>query len=94
MSRTIPISIPEDHAPTAEPQNVFYGVSFSIDQIVILINGLVEKGRDLKGSLDQHEPVRMKIAASDIATLAGQAASLSRHLAHIMTVHINRSARI
>lgn len=89
----IPIRIPADEPAPAEPQDIFYGLSFSVDQILIIINGLNEKARELKGSLDHRTPVSMKMAASDIAIYAGPLLNLSSHLASVLTVHVNRRPR-
>jgi hypothetical protein len=89
----IPIRIPADEPAPAEPQDIYYGLSFSVDQILILVNGLTIHAREMKAAFDQHSMVPLKVACDEIARHAGQAANLSRHLSHVLTQHIARKPR-
>jgi hypothetical protein len=93
VSRNIPIRIPEDDALADEAPDFFTGVKFSVDEILMGTNVLVAKARDLAGSLENRQPVSLKLAADDIHKFASEVSILAGVVARVATTHVNRRSR-
>lgn len=84
-------------APEAEEQDgpsLFHGLSLEVEEIILGLNVLTTKVRDLKGSFDHKQAISMKHAADDIAIVGNQVAILAGHLSGVVTKFVNRKPRV
>lgn len=87
-------SLPAETGPCIDRlPDFFTGTRFEVDEIVLGMNVLNVKTRDLKGSSTHRQAVSLKLAADDIAKVAGQIQILAAHLATKCAQHVNRKAR-
>lgn len=87
------------HAPApaeAEQQDgpsLYVGLAYEVDELVMGLNTLTTKVRDLQGCMAHRQPVAMKVALDDIARLSGQIQILAKHGASVVERHVNRRPR-
>ncbi len=84
-------------APEAEEQDgpsLFNGIGLEVEEIILGLNVLTTKVRDLKGSFDMRQPISLKHAADDICTVGSQVSILAGHLSSVVARHVNRHSKI
>lgn len=78
-------------SPQEAPVNFFYAVSFEVEELVIGLNVITRKMRDLRGAFDSKQPVSLALAANDIATISGQVSILAKHLCGVTNQYVERN---
>lgn len=86
---------------TTEPQteqrdgpDLYTGLSFEIEQILLGCAVLTSKVRELNGCFDHKQAVSLKLAADDIAKTAGQINIMAAHVSSVVARHVNRRSRV
>lgn len=87
-----------DRTNTAEPgtpenpdgPELFTGIGYELQEIIMGMNVLNAKTRDLKGCFDMRQEVSAKIAADDICKVASQVSILAGHMAGIIAKYVER----
>lgn len=88
------MSKPERIEQEQQLPNFFTGTSFSVIQIEEDVGKLQERTRFLTTAHDAQSATSMKLAAENLAKLAGQIQSQADHLAGVCVRHINRRPRV
>lgn len=81
-------------ATTKDGPDLFSGLRFELEEIIMGMNVLNAKVRDLNGSFDHRQTVSAKLAADDIGKVAGQVSTLAGHMSKIIVDHVNRKPRV
>lgn len=79
---------------TRDGPALFTGLSFELDEIVMGMNVLNAKVRDLNGCFEHKQEVSAKVAADDIAKVSSQVSILAAHMASKIAEHVNRKPRV
>ena len=74
--------------------NFYQGTSFLVDEILLGMNVLTAKVRNLKQGNTSGSAVQQKLAAEDIAKISGQIQSMAQTIARVTISHINRKPRV
>lgn len=81
-------------AEAKDGPEIFTGLRFELEEIIMGMNVLQTKVRDLNGSFEHRQEVSAKIAADDIHTVANQVSILAGHLSSMIAKHVNRKPRV
>lgn len=73
----------DNHAP-----EFYAAIRYEFDEIVMGMNVLLTKARDLTGAYQHRQTVSLSIAAGDMATVSGQISNLARHLQTVAAKHV------
>lgn len=73
---------------------IWQGVSLEIDEITMGANIIARKVKDLRAAQLESKHVAAKVAADEIAKVAGQMNVLSKHLASVLAKHAERESRV
>lgn len=71
----------------------FHGTSFEVQAVMQAYRELAHKINDLSGAHSFGQAIPMKIAADDVARLAGQIQTMSAHLSKMAVRHINKGRK-
>lgn len=80
-------------APTRDGPELFTGLRFELEEILLGMNVLNAKARDLSGCFDMRQEVSAKVTADDICKVASQVSILAGHMASKIAEHVNRKPR-
>lgn len=79
-------------APEQEP-DFYTGTSFAVEEILLGMNVLQAKVRNLKQGNDTGSAVQQKLAAEDVSKIAGQIKMMADTVARVTISHLNRRPR-
>lgn len=82
-----------DRATNQDGPELFTGLRFELEEIIMGMNVLNAKVRDLNGCFEHRQQVSAKVAADDIAKVASQVSILAGHMACMIAAHVNRKPR-
>jgi hypothetical protein len=88
------MNAPSPSIEAAPVVDIFTGISFEIEEIILGRNVLDTKLRSMLTARDGKDIVALKVAAEEIAKITGQMEMLSAHLAKILQHHANRKPRV
>jgi hypothetical protein len=71
----------------------FHGTSFEVQAVMQAYQELAHKINDLSGAHSFGQAIPMKLAADDVAKLAGQINIMSAHLSKMATAHIDKGRK-
>lgn len=74
--------------------SLFVGLRYELDEIVLGLNVLTAKVRDLNGCFEHRQEVSAKVAADDIAKVSSQVSLIAAHMSEIISRHVNRKPRV
>lgn len=78
---------------TEQEPDVFLGTGFLVEEIVLGLNILNRKVRDLQQGNGAQSAVQQKLMAEDVAKVAGQIKNMADTVARVTIAHINRRPR-
>jgi predicted nucleic acid-binding protein len=80
-------------SPADDAPDFFTGTSFAVEEILLGMNVLQAKVRNLKQGNDTGSAVQQKLAAEEAAKIAGQIQSLADVIVRVTISHLNRKPR-
>lgn len=80
--------------PTQREPSFFSGTSFAVEEIILGMNVLQAKIRNLKQGNTTGSAVQQKLAAEDVSKISGQIKMMADMIARVTIAHINRRRRV
>ncbi len=77
---------------TQDGPSLYQGIALEVEELILSLNVLTRKVRDIKGSFDHRQSVSLKIAADDVSLVAGQMNIIASHLSSVVARYVNRKA--
>lgn len=84
--------IKTSEAEAQDGPELFTGLRYELEEIIMGMTVLNSKTRDLKGCFDMRQEVSAKVTADDLCRIASQVSILAGHMSATITKHVNRKA--
>jgi hypothetical protein len=88
------MTAPSPMQPAKQEPTFFTGTGFAVEDILLGLNVLTAKARNLKQANDTGSSVQQKLAAEEVSKIAGQIKAMADTISRVTITYLNRRARL
>lgn len=87
------MSVTSPQPDEGQEPSFYHGTSFAVNEIILGMNVLTRKVRDLKSGNEAGSAVQQKLSSEEVSKIAGQIKMMADTITRVTVGHLNRRPR-